>query len=165
MAKNETFEPRIVAFLCRWCSYAGADLAGVSRMQYPSNVIPMRVNCSGRVDAGMVMKALEKGADAVLIGGCHPGDCHYVSGNYKTRRRVVLLKQALSEVGIDPRRVHLEWISASEGGKYQKTIESYVELVRSLGPSPVAAARASEAKASDEAAKTEPVSVGVSDGS
>jgi len=134
---NGSFEPRIVAFLCRWCSYAGADLAGVSRMQYPPNVIPMRVNCSGRVDAGAVMKALEKGADAVLIGGCHPGDCHYVSGNYKTRRRVILLKRALSEVGIDPRRVHLEWISASEGGKFQQTIASYVELIRKLGPSPV----------------------------
>jgi len=155
MAKNETFEPRIVAFLCRWCSYAGADLAGVSRMQYPPNVVPIRVNCSGRVDAGMVMKALEKGADAVLIGGCHPGDCHYVSGNYKTRRRVILLKKALSEVGIDPRRVHLEWISASEGGKYRKTIETYVELVRSLGPSPVVAA-SSDADA---------VAAGVSDGS
>jgi len=156
MAKNETFEPRIVAFLCRWCSYAGADLAGVSRMQYPPNVIPIRVNCSGRVDAGMVMKALEKGADAVLIGGCHPGDCHYVSGNYKTRRRVILLKKALSEVGIDPRRVHLEWISASEGGKYQKTIESYVDLVRSLGPSPVVPVPAP--------AEAEAATAGVSDG-
>lgn len=143
--KNGSFEPRIVAFLCRWCSYAGADLAGVSRMQYPPNVIPMRVNCSGRVDAGAVMKALEKGADGVLIGGCHPGDCHYVSGNYKTRRRVILLKRALSEVGIDPRRVHLEWISASEGGKFQQTITSYVDLIRKLGPNPVRLAAAEEA--------------------
>jgi F420-non-reducing hydrogenase iron-sulfur subunit len=156
---NGSFEPRIVAFLCRWCSYAGADLAGVSRMQYPPNVIPMRVNCSGRVDAEMVMKALEKGADGVLIGGCHPGDCHYVSGNYKTRRRVILLKRALSEVGIDPRRVHLEWISASEGGKFQQTMTSYVELIRKLGPSPVRLANA------EDAAGEPPleVSVGVSD--
>ena len=157
---NGSFEPRIVAFLCRWCSYAGADLAGVSRMQYPPNVIPMRVNCSGRVDAGAVMKALEKGADAVLIGGCHPGDCHYVSGNYKTRRRVILLKQALSEVGIDPRRVHLEWISASEGGKFQKTVTSYVDLIRTLGPSPVRLAKTQDS--GSEA--PEEVSVGVTDG-
>ena len=119
---NGRFEPRIVAFLCRWCSYAGADLAGVSRLTYPPNVVPIRVNCSGRVDAEMVLGALEKGADGVLIGGCHPGDCHYVSGNYKTRRRIALLKQALTEVGIDPDRVHLEWISASEGLKFQATI-------------------------------------------
>lgn len=135
--KSEAFEPKIIAFLCRWCSYAGADLAGVSRLEYPANVIPLRVNCSGRVDAEMVLTALERGADGVLIGGCHPGDCHYVSGNYKTRRRVVLLKQALSEVGIDPRRVHLEWISASEGIKFQATMQSYTELIRSLGSSPV----------------------------
>jgi len=121
--RTDGFEPKIVAFLCRWCSYAGADLAGVSRMTYPPNVIPIRVNCSGRVDAEMVLAALEKGADGVLIGGCHPGDCHYVSGNYKTRRRVTLLKRALSEIGIDPRRVHLEWISANEGAKFQRTVK------------------------------------------
>jgi len=136
-----SFEPRIVAFLCRWCSYAGADLAGVSRLTYPPNIVPMRVNCSGRVDAEMVLSALEKGADGVLIGGCHPGDCHYVSGNYKTRRRIALLKQALTEVGIDPDRVHLEWISASEGIKFQATMTSYTERIRELGPSPVRAAK------------------------
>lgn len=133
------FEPRIVAFLCRWCSYAGADLAGVSRMHYPANVIPIRVNCSGRVDAGMVLKALEKGADGVLIGGCHPGDCHYVNGNYKTRRRVTLLRRALCEVGVDPRRVRLEWISASEGARFAHTIEAFTDEIRTLGRSPVAA--------------------------
>jgi len=134
------FEPKIVAFLCRWCSYAGADLAGVSRMEYPPNVVPMRVNCSGRVDVEMVLAAIEKGADGVLIGGCHPGDCHYVSGNYKTRRRVALIKRALSEIGIDPRRVHLEWISASEGHKFQQTITQFTQRIRDLGPSPVPAA-------------------------
>ena len=136
--RTDGFEPKIVAFLCRWCSYAGADLAGVSRMTYPPNVIPIRVNCSGRVDAEMVLAALEKGADGVLIGGCHPGDCHYVSGNYKTRRRVTLLKRALSEIGIDPRRVHLEWISANEGAKFQRTVSWYVNKIKRLGPSPVA---------------------------
>jgi len=139
MAKpnDNGFEPKIVAFLCRWCSYAGADLAGVSRMIYPDNIIPMRVNCSGRVDAGMVMAAFERGADGVLIGGCHPGDCHYVNGNYKTRRRVILLKQALAEVGIKPQRLHLEWISASEGVKFQRTATEFTRLIKGLGPSPM----------------------------
>jgi F420-non-reducing hydrogenase iron-sulfur subunit len=131
------FEPKIVAFLCRWCSYAGADLAGVSRMTYPSNVIPMRVNCSGRVGVGMVLKALEKGADGVLIGGCHPGDCHYVNGNYKTRRRIALLRRALAEAGLDPQRVRLEWISASEGVKFRDIVTQFTEAVRRLGPSPI----------------------------
>jgi F420-non-reducing hydrogenase iron-sulfur subunit len=132
-----TFEPRIVAFLCRWCSYAGADLAGVSRLQYPENVIPIRVNCSGRVDAELVLAALDSGADAVLIGGCHPGDCHYVNGNYKTRRRIWLLQQALEQSGIDPERIRLEWVSASEGVKFQRTIEDFTQQIRELGPSPV----------------------------
>ncbi len=155
---NGSFEPRIVAFLCRWCSYAGADLAGVSRMEYPPNVIPMRVNCSGRVDAEMVLTAIEKGADGVLIGGCHPGDCHYVSGNYKTRRRVALIQRALSEIGIDPRRVRLEWISASEGNKFQQTMREYTALIRDLGPSPVRLAKAESEEAEEE------IPVGVSDG-
>ena len=133
------FEPRIVAFLCRWCSYAGADLAGVSRMTYPPNVVPMRVNCSGRVDVGMVLKALEKGADGVLIGGCHPGDCHYVNGNYKTRRRIEVLRNALADAGLSPDRVRLEWISASEGRKFRDTMSEFTETIRELGPSPVAA--------------------------
>ena len=139
MAKSNDhiFEPKIIAFLCRWCSYAGADLAGVSRMIYPENIVPMRVNCSGRVDAGMVMAAFESGADGVLIGGCHPGDCHYVNGNYKTRRRVILLKQALAEVGIKPQRLHLEWISASEGVKFQRTVTEFTRLIKGLGPSPM----------------------------
>ena len=152
------FEPKSVAFLCRWCSYAGADLAGVSRLEYPPNDVPMRVNCSGRVDAEMVLAALEKGADGVLIGGCHPGDCHYVSGNYKTRRRVALIQRALSEIGIDPQRVRLEWISASEGNKFQQTMREYTELIRDLGPSPVRLAKAESEEAEEE------IPVGVSDG-
>jgi F420-non-reducing hydrogenase iron-sulfur subunit len=128
------FEPKIVAFLCRWCSYAGADLAGVSRLIYPPNVIPLRVNCSGRVDSSMVTGALAKGADGVLIGGCHFGDCHYVSGNYKTRRRVHLLKSALDQVGVDPARLRLSWISASEGNRFQKTIEEFTTELKDLGP-------------------------------
>ena len=135
---KSVFEPRIVAFLCRWCSYAGADLAGVSRMTYPPNVVPMRVNCSGRVDVGMVLKALEMGADGVLIGGCHPGDCHYVNGNYKTRRRIEVLRNALADTGLSPDRVRLEWISASEGRKFRDTMTEFTETIRELGPSPVA---------------------------
>jgi len=156
--RNAPFEPKIVAFLCRWCSYAGADLAGVSRMEYPPNVVPMRVNCSGRVDAEMVLTAIEKGADGVLIGGCHPGDCHYVSGNYKTRRRVALIQRALTEIGIDPRRVRLEWISASEGNKFQQTMVEYTELIRDLGPSPVRLARGESEEAGEQ------ITVGASDG-
>jgi len=135
--RTDRFEPKIVAFLCRWCSYAGADLAGVSRLSYPPNVIPIRVNCSGRVTAGIVLRALERGADGVLIGGCHPGDCHYVSGNYKARRRIALLRRALEESGIDPRRVRLEWISASEGMKFQRTIAAFTDEIRTVGRSPV----------------------------
>jgi F420-non-reducing hydrogenase iron-sulfur subunit len=128
------FEPKIVAFLCRWCSYAGADLAGVSRLIYPPNVIPLRVNCSGRVDSSMVTAALAKGADGVLIGGCHFGDCHYVSGNYKTRRRVQLLKSAMEQAGVDPARLRLTWISASEGNRFQSTIEDFTAEIKQLGP-------------------------------
>lgn len=133
------FEPKIVAFLCRWCSYAGADLAGVSRLTYPPNVVPIRVNCSGRVDTSMVTGALAKGADGVLIGGCHFGDCHYISGNYKARRRVQLLKSALDQVGIDPARLRLTWISASEGNHFQKTIEEFTAELKELGPMMVVA--------------------------
>ncbi|MFO8033711.1 MAG: hydrogenase iron-sulfur subunit [Candidatus Bipolaricaulota bacterium] len=128
------FEPRIAAFLCQWCAYAGADLAGTSRLEYPPNVIPIRVPCSGRVEPSWVIEALRNGADGVLIGGCHPGDCHYVSGNYKARRRVELLRSMLGELGLDPRRVKLEWVSASEGARFAQVVRAYVEEIRSLGP-------------------------------
>jgi len=112
---NENFEPRIVAFLCNWCAYTGADLAGTSRLQYPPNVRIIRTMCSGAVDPVYVLNPLLDGADGVLIGGCHPGDCHYQSGNYKTRRRFVALREILEVAGLDERRVWLRWISASEG--------------------------------------------------
>ncbi len=133
MAENG-FEPRIAALLCRWCAYAGADLAGTSRLSYPPNMVPIRVPCSGRVEPSWVIEALNAGADAVLIGGCHPGDCHYVSGNYKARRRVVLLRRVLEELGVDPARVRLEWVSASEGTKFARVMRDYVEEIRALGP-------------------------------
>lgn len=128
------FDPKVVAFLCRWCSYAGADLAGTSRIKYPPNIVPIRVPCSGRVDPQWVLDAFERGADGVLIGGCHPGDCHYVSGNYKARRRIYLLKKILPELGIEPERVRLEWVSASEGQKFAQVVAAFVEELRALGP-------------------------------
>ena len=111
----EEFEPNIVAFLCNWCSYAGADLAGTSRLQYAPNVKVIRVMCSGRVNPMFVVNALQQGADGVLIGGCHPGDCHYVQGNYFTRRRMAVLKKLLEYLGIEPERVRMTWVSAAEG--------------------------------------------------
>ena len=128
------FEPRIVGFLCRWCAYTGADLAGTSRIKYPPNVTPIRVMCSGRVDPVLVMKALASGADGVLIAGCHPGDCHYTNGNVKTIRRFKVLQKMLDQFGVERDRVRLEWVSASEGEKYARVVESMTENLRTLGP-------------------------------
>ena len=127
-------KPRIIAFLCNWCAYAGADLAGVSRFQYPPNVIPIRVMCSGRVDPQFVLSAFRKGADGVLIGGCHPGDCHYIAGNYKAYKRFVLLKQTLKDLGVNPERFRLEWVNATEGAKFAKVIEEFVDTLKHLPP-------------------------------
>jgi F420-non-reducing hydrogenase iron-sulfur subunit len=131
------FEPKIVGFLCNWCTSAAADLAGTSRFQYPPNIRPIRVMCSGSVDSSYVLKALLDGADAVLVGGCHPGDCHYVSGNYKARRRIALLKRILETLDLEPERVQLEWISASEGKKFANYVTEMTEKVRELGPNPM----------------------------
>jgi F420-non-reducing hydrogenase iron-sulfur subunit len=128
------FEPRIVCFFCKWCTYAGADLAGTSRKQYPPNGVVVRVNCSGRIDPQHVIWALREGADGVLIGGCHPGDCHYQDGNHKTMRRVAFLRRMLEDMGIDPRRLHLEWISAAEGEKLVHVMGDFVEAVKEMGP-------------------------------
>jgi F420-non-reducing hydrogenase iron-sulfur subunit len=128
------FEPRIVCFFCKWCTYAGADLAGTSRKQYPPNGVVVRVNCSGRIDPQHVLWAFREGADGVLIGGCHPGDCHYQDGNYKTMRRVSFLKKMLEDMGVDPARLHLEWISAAEGDKLVHVMGDFVDTVRDLGP-------------------------------
>ena len=133
----ENYEPKILAFVCNWCTYAGADLAGTSRTQYPPNVRIIRLMCSGAIDPVYILKSLTDGIDGVLIGGCHPGDCHYMSGNYKARRRVALLKTVLKNVGFDDSRVMLRWISASEGTKFAKTIREFVELLRQKGPSPL----------------------------
>ena len=128
------FEPNIVAFLCNWCSYAGADLAGTSRLQYPPNVKVIRVMCSGRVNPMFVVNALQQGADGVLIGGCHPGDCHYVQGNYFTKRRIAVLKKVLEYLGIEPERVRMTWVSAAEGGKFANVIKEITEDIKKIGP-------------------------------
>lgn len=134
---DASFEPRIVAFLCNWCTYTGADLAGTSRLQYPPNVRIIRLMCSGAVDPVYVIKALTEGADGVLIGGCHPGDCHYQDGNYKARRRTAMLKEVLTSAGFDAERVWLRWISASEGKLFADTISEMTEAIRAKGPSPM----------------------------
>jgi F420-non-reducing hydrogenase iron-sulfur subunit len=130
----ERWEPKIVAFFCNWCTYTAADLAGVSRLQYAPNIRVIRVMCSGRVDPQFILEAFARGADGVLVGGCHPGDCHYVEGNYKMLRRARLLNRMLQDMGIEPARFQLEWISASEGEKVRTVVNAMVERVRSLGP-------------------------------
>ena len=132
----DNFEPKIVAFCCNWCSYAGADLAGTSRIQYSPNIRVIRVMCSGRVNPLFVLKALSIGADGVLVLGCHPGDCHYIEGNYKTLRRILLLKKILKQLGIEDERVQLEWVSASEGARFAEVVNSFTQAIRKLGPSP-----------------------------
>ena len=131
---KEKFEPNIIGFLCNWCSYAGADLAGTSRIQYPPNLKVIRVMCSGRVNPIFVINALQQGADGVLIGGCHPGDCHYERGNYLARRRMAVLKNLLEYTGIDPRRVRMTWVYAAEGNKFAEVVKEVTEDVRKLGP-------------------------------
>ena len=128
------FEPKIVAFLCNWCSYSGADLAGVSRIQSSPNIKIIRTMCSGRVDPSFIMRAFQLGADGVLVAGCHFGDCHYLEGNFKTMRRIELLKLSMKHFYIDERRLRLEWISASEAEKYAKVSFEFTDLIKQLGP-------------------------------
>ena len=137
MSDNNDFEPRIVAFLCNWCTYTGADLAGTSRLQYPPNVRIIRTMCSSSVDPVYVLKPLMDGADGVLIGGYHPGDCHYLTGNYKTRRRYMALKEILKASGFDEQRLWLRWISASEGKRFSETVTKMVAALKELGPNPL----------------------------
>lgn len=129
-----SFEPTIVAFLCNWCTYTGADLAGTSRIQYPPNIRNIRMMCSGSVDPVYVLKALLQGADGVFIGGCHAGDCHYMNGNYKARRRIALLKSMLKQAGLHEERVKFRFISASEGKLFAETVEEMVKELKELGP-------------------------------
>ena len=131
------FEPKIVGFLCNWCAYAGADLAGTSRIQYPPNIRPIRVMCSGRVDPIFILEALKLGADGVLVAGCHPGDCHYQSGNYKAVRRVELVRKLLEELGLEQERVKFVYVSASEGRRFAEVVKEFVEELKKLGPNPL----------------------------
>ncbi|MDI6831011.1 MAG: hydrogenase iron-sulfur subunit [Actinomycetota bacterium] len=134
---REEEEIRILAFLCNWCSYAGADLAGVSRLQYPANVLDVRVMCTGTISPYFVVKAFQEGMDGVLIAGCHIGDCHYLKGNYMTAKRFQVLREALKFLGLEEGRLRLEWVSAAEGEKYAEVIRSFTEEIRALGPSPL----------------------------
>ncbi len=134
MSEDEDFDPKIVGLLCNWCSYAGADLAGTSRTQYQPNVRFIRVMCSGRIDPELVLKALTDGADGVLVGGCHFGDCHYQSGNFKTARKMELTRRFLGEMGIDPKRLRFEQISASEGDKLARVVNDFVGELKEMGP-------------------------------
>ncbi|MGQ9550796.1 MAG: hydrogenase iron-sulfur subunit [Candidatus Bathycorpusculaceae bacterium] len=138
MSEKNGFEPKIIGFLCNWCAYAGADLAGVSRIQYPPNIRIIRVMCSGRIDPVFILEAFKNGADGVLVAGCHlPSDCHYISGNFKALRRVMLLKKVLQDLGVEPERLRLEWVSASEGDKFAAIVRDMVEELKELGPNPL----------------------------
>ena len=128
------FAPKIVVFCCNWCSYAGADLAGTSRLKIKPYFRVIRTMCSGRVEPSFILRAFSSGADGVMVAGCHPGDCHYMSGNYKAQRRVMLLKNTLPQLGIESERLRLEWISASEGTKFQSAVNGFIDEVTELGP-------------------------------
>ncbi len=130
----EEFEPNIIGFLCSWCSYAGADLAGTSRIQYPHNVKIIKVMCSGRVNLMYIINAFQQGADGVLVSGCHPGDCHYTHGNYLARRRIATMKKLLEFLGIEPDRVRMTWVSAAEGRKYADVVRELTDDIKKLGP-------------------------------
>ncbi len=134
MGSEPAWEPKLLGFLCRWCSYAGADLAGTSRKKYPANIRVIRVPCSGRVDPLFIVKALRLGFDGVLVSGCHPGDCHYQTGNYYARRRLAITKRFLSYLGINPERLQVSWVSASEGAKFTEVVAEVTEEIRKLGP-------------------------------
>lgn len=138
MNEKADFEPRIVGFLCNWCSYAAADLAGVSRIQYPPNIRIIRVMCSGRIDPVFILNAFKEGADGVLVAGCHlPSDCHYLKGNFVTLKRIVLLKTILQQLGIEPERLRLNWFSASEGEEFASAIKNMIQQIKQIGPSPL----------------------------
>ena len=134
---EENTLPEIIGFLCKWCSSAGADLAGVSRLKMPASLIPIRVMCSSRVDPVFVLKAFLGGADGVLVAGCHPGDCHYQSGNYYTRRRFALTKKIFEELGLDTNRIRLSWISASEGRRFVNVVTEFTENLKKIGKNPI----------------------------
>jgi F420-non-reducing hydrogenase iron-sulfur subunit len=128
------FEPRIVCFVCKWCTYAGADLAGTSRMKHQPNTTNIRLMCSSRLNMEQIVESFKDGADGVFVGGCHPGDCHYIYGNYKTQKRIMIMHRILKDLGIEPERLRLEWISASEGKRYVELVDDFIENIKTLGP-------------------------------
>jgi coenzyme F420-reducing hydrogenase delta subunit len=134
MTQEPNFEPKILGFLCRWCSYAGADLAGTSRKKYPANIRIIKIPCSGRIDPLLIIRALRNGFDGVLVSGCHPGDCHYQTGNYRARRRIAITKKFLEYMGIEPERLQASWVSASEGGKFAEVVAEITADLKKLGP-------------------------------
>jgi F420-non-reducing hydrogenase iron-sulfur subunit len=137
MTSNMDFKPQIIAFLCNWCSYTGADLAGTSRMEYKANIRSIRLMCSGRIEPTFVLDAFRKGADGVLLCGCHPGDCHYQEGNYRCLRRFLLVQKYIKQMGIEEKRLKLEWISASEGKQFAELVNSFTQTITELGPSKI----------------------------
>ena len=155
--KAAVFEPKILAFCCNWCSYAGADLAGVSRVQYPPNVRVIRIMCTGRIESSHIIAAFETGgADGVIVSGCHPGDCHYISGNLRAEEQINRLKKMFDIIGFDHRRLRLQWVSASEGQLFGEYTTEFVELIKKLGPSPLGLASSTAALTlSDEKASTQ----------
>ncbi|MBU2551347.1 MAG: hydrogenase iron-sulfur subunit [Proteobacteria bacterium] len=134
----EEFEPKIVAFVCNWCTYTAADLAGTSRLAYPAQIRMLRMMCTGMIDPKYILKAFIEGADGIMIGGCHPGDCHYINGNLKAAKRIDGVRRVLEQFGYDPERVRLRWIGASEGPEFQANMREFVETIQALGPSPAA---------------------------
>ena len=134
MSKDEKFEPKIISFICKWCTSAAADLAGVTRLKYQPNSVNISLMCSSRVDPEYILEAFKNGADGVFIGGCHPGDCHYQVGNLQTRRRIMMLHEILKSMGILPERLRLEWISASEGSKFKDVMNEFIDTIRDIGP-------------------------------
>jgi F420-non-reducing hydrogenase iron-sulfur subunit len=134
MTQDSNWEPKILGFLCRWCSYAGADLAGTSRKKYPANIRIIKIPCSGRIDPLLVIRALRSGFDGVLVSGCHPGDCHYQTGNYRARRRIAVTKKFLEFMGVEPERFQASWVSASEGGKFAEVVAEITADLKKLGP-------------------------------
>ena len=134
MTTENNFEPKIIAFVCNWCTYTGADLAGTSRLKYAPNVRIIKLPCTGRIDPLFIIKAFEKGADGVLVSGCHPGDCHYTAGNFHARRRWIMFNQLMNFTGIDERRLHFSWVSASEGRKWVDVINGVIDTVKKAGP-------------------------------
>jgi F420-non-reducing hydrogenase iron-sulfur subunit len=147
----DDFEPKIVGFCCNWCAYAGADLAGISRCQYPPNLRMIRLMCSGALAPVYVLEAFQKGADGVFIGGCHPRDCHYLEGNYKTLRRILLLKKLLPQMGIEPERLRLEWVSAAEGQRFAQVVTDFISEIKKLGPSALKGDAVKQTQATDQA--------------